>query len=222
VAARPKLSELWLLRHAAVQGEDRAIGWHDIELSAAGRSSLHRCAHLLPFTEFQLHSSDLQRARATAEAIAHHFGRAVQISAHWRELYFGAAEGRRWQELQERETAAMTDWGQHWLHRGLLGGESFADLIKRAAQALTRLSDAVSSDAAPLGPPALVVSHAGMMRAILALANHWPPARAMRHPIAYLGLRRVRLHAPVAHYWQRWQGSFLTPGAHDDSPDSVM
>ena len=99
-----------------------------------------------------VYSSPLRRALRLARALSP----VVRVDARLAEMDFGTWEGRRWEEIGERETEA---WATDILNFVLPGGESVAALRAR-----------VLDFAATLKDDAALVTHAGVMRV---LAGHW-------------------------------------------------
>jgi alpha-ribazole phosphatase len=99
-----------------------------------------------------VYSSPLRRALRLARALSAQ----PRVDARLREIDFGAWEGRRWDEIGERETGA---WAADVLNFVPPGGESVAALRARALDF-----------AASLENDAALVTHAGVMRV---LAGHW-------------------------------------------------
>jgi broad specificity phosphatase PhoE len=118
-------------------------------------------------------SSDLERARLTAGAIAR--GRPVEIDARWREMMMGEWEGLVWSEIAERfpEAAGRPNAGGRFVTPR--GGESFAALETRVGAALWDLRTRF-----PGGGRVLVATHAGVLHALLALTLGEAEAEARR------------------------------------------
>src|ERR1700694_2280008 len=88
---------LWLVRHGLTDWnmQQRFCGHRDIPLSAQGRAqALWTAEQLLKESISAIYTSDLVRARETAEIIARQRMPAVQIreSVAWREIDFGEWE----------------------------------------------------------------------------------------------------------------------------------
>src|SRR5512137_3228681 len=106
-------------------------------------------------------SSDLLRARVTAELVAAELGLAVDhLDPALRERRFGSFEGLTREEVAARFPEA---WAGYLADPGPAppGGESRDEL-------LGRLLPAIASAVARLPGPLLVVMHGGAMRALLA------------------------------------------------------
>jgi alpha-ribazole phosphatase len=101
-------------------------------------------------------SSPLRRCAALAEALAAHLRAPLTLDPRWRELDFGAWEGRPWDAIPRPELHA---WAADLLHARPHGGESVAMLLARTRRALARCRAAPGRT--------LVVTHAGPIRAAL-------------------------------------------------------
>ena len=115
-------------------------------------------------------SSPLVRARSAADDYARRTGCALRIDDDWAELDFGDWDGRKRSEI-----VAMADGARQLeafyadpLHSAAPGGESWADLQRRIGLAI----DAILAEQE--FAPVLVVTHAGAIRAALALILGWP------------------------------------------------
>jgi broad specificity phosphatase PhoE len=111
-------------------------------------------------------SSDLARARETAAAIAGRALRSAELDPNWREMAFGGWEGLTWPEILVRFPETQADRPSNVPRfRTPPGGESFEDVCARVSTALRALLERV-----PQGGKALVVTHAGVLHALLRVA----------------------------------------------------
>jgi probable phosphoglycerate mutase len=90
------LLEFWLVRHGETDWnrERRVQGWTDIPLNANGRvqaKALSRQLEGIPFRV--LLTSDLTRARSTAEILRERLNTPICVTSELRERNFGEAEG---------------------------------------------------------------------------------------------------------------------------------
>ncbi len=156
------MARLFLMRHGrtADDGVKRFVGQTDPPLGAAGRRQAAWWRERLKGIGFaRIVSSDLARARETAEIIAGRRQPRVEPRAALREIHLGAWENRTLAEV--RQTLP-----EEWHARGRdlpgfrpPGGESFGDLQRRVAPEADGLLAA--------GADILVVAHAGVNRVIL-------------------------------------------------------
>jgi probable phosphoglycerate mutase len=163
--------EIILVRHASTAWSGRRYcGRSDPPLSASGRAEAVALADRLAPSlapSARLIASPSRRTVATTEAIAAAAGgQPFELDDRWREIDFGLAEGRTFDELRVIAPATATailagatefDWP---------GGETSRSLAARVAAAWLELAGA--------GVPAVVVTHAGPILHALALANGRP------------------------------------------------
>jgi len=153
---------LVLLRHGETDHnvEGRAQGHLDVPLNASGRAQAQRVAPVLArLAPAFVWSSDLQRARSTAEVVAAACGLPVRVDARFREFHVGThRQDRTWAEYQELfpdEAAVLL--GER---DGVVPGrESPADVQARWQPALGQAAEAV-----PAGGCGIVVAHGASLR----------------------------------------------------------
>ena len=163
-----------LVRHGATDWNRARLaqGQADIALNRMGRRQAREAAEALAGYELDaVYASDLQRAVATAQAIAGRQGLEVITDRDFREIDQGEWEGvhsdeirRRWPEL----------WGpaRHVSRRP--GGESPEEVSRRALAGLRRVLQAH-----PTGTVA-IVSHGGTIRWLVAAAKGYGVAGSQR------------------------------------------
>lgn len=81
-------------------------------------------------------SSDLQRARETAEPIATTCSLAVQCDQRLREIDFGRWDGKTFVEVDKAESGAATEWFTKPAEEAPHGGESLAEVHHRVGELL--------------------------------------------------------------------------------------
>lgn len=157
-----------LLRHGETQTPGRLLGRSDPALSEAGWRQVER--QTANRTWDLIVASPRQRTRAAAERLAADRHLAVRVDEGWAELDFGDWDGRLLAELRaDPSTAAALDAFYAVADaEGPPGGESWAALKTRVQPAVQRLA----ADAA--AKRVLVITHAGPMRAALAIACGLP------------------------------------------------
>ncbi|WP_370030157.1 histidine phosphatase family protein [Oceanicella sp. SM1341] len=172
----------WWLRHGPT-GAARAVGHTDLPASFPDEAALVRLRAALPQGAV-LVSSDLTRARQTAERLGAFPLRLPDTSA-LRELDFGRWENRAFDEIERAEPEAARAF---WTRPGPTpapGGESWDALMARVSAAIAAL------EAAAPGADLVLVSHAGPIRAALALALGLGPEQAFAFRIDPLSLTRI-------------------------------
>jgi probable phosphoglycerate mutase len=159
------VTTLLLARHGETDWnrELRIQGHSDVELNDEGRAQARALAEELAGVALAaVYSSDLSRARETAEIVAAGRGLPVQVDPDLREREYGSWEGLTRAEIERR-------FGSHARH----DGESDEAVRGRMVGAVSRIV------AANPGARVLVVSHGG---ALNALWHHAFGARRGRWP----------------------------------------
>jgi len=165
----------------------RFQGQSDVELDEAGRAQARALGASLKHDVFDvIASSDLVRARETATAIAGRALHADELDPAWREMAFGGWEGLTWPEILERFPQTAADRPSNVPRFGTPpGGESFDEVCARVATALRELLERV-----PAGGKALVVTHAGVLHALLRVALGSAESEALRVRFVPAGVTR--------------------------------
>jgi alpha-ribazole phosphatase len=162
VAGRASL--IYLLRHGHVVGAEtrRFIGHLDVPLSELGeRQCAAQAARLRGIELAAVFSSDLARARRSAQIIGAPHGLAPTPVPALREMSMGRWEGLTAAEIRAREPEAFADWMARVGEFPFPEGESVPDLVARAVPAFEALV------AAHHGRAIVVVGHGGTNRALL-------------------------------------------------------
>lgn len=149
---------LYLVRHGESEANaaKRYAGQSDSPLTARGREQAQAVAAALRSVRFdRVISSDLARARDTAEVIAREHGLEVEAYPELREIDVGEAAGRSIEDAKER-----FDWGPgrfvEWP-----GGESLEEVRDRVVSAIDRIVGASP------GRTICIVGHGGVTRILV-------------------------------------------------------
>jgi broad specificity phosphatase PhoE len=121
-----------------------------------------------------IYSSDLQRAHATAKAVARRLGSEVILRPALREIHFGRWEGLSWRQIARQFPRLSRMWLTRFPHHPIPGAERFDAFKKRVAR---ELDEIVTANA---GNCAAIVTHAGVARLILAGALGVPDRNLFR------------------------------------------
>jgi alpha-ribazole phosphatase/probable phosphoglycerate mutase len=158
------VKHLLLIRHAETDMAGRFCGHSDPELSPRGRQQLAGVVdRLSEYAIQQIYTSDLRRARQTAEAIASHFGIGVEVRPGLREIHFGLWEGLSWSEIEACDPVLAKSWAERYPNCTAPGGESLQRFERRAR------AESAFLFAAATECPIAVVAHAGFMRVLLTM-----------------------------------------------------
>jgi broad specificity phosphatase PhoE len=151
------------------------LGRRDPSLSELGRVQAARLASAaVQAGALAIWNSPLRRARETAEIAAAAVGVAPAVLDDLIESDRGDWEGQTHEHLAAADPDLFAAFEAADPDFAFPGGESLADQVRRTRDALAVVAAG--------GTPALVVAHAGTIRAaLLALGRRPPPERALSH-----------------------------------------
>lgn len=174
---------LLLWRHGLTEYNlsKRMQGQVDIPLGMAGLAHAARAAAVLAEQHpTAIISSDLKRARSTAEMLAMATGLEVRHDARLRERSFGLFEGLTRAEIRERWPEAFDAW-----RRGeevpAIGIEPRADVGERVAECITEAAAELASDAVLVAVGHGASIAAGATRLVGLSPNGWHGITAMEN-----------------------------------------
>lgn len=157
---------IYLMRHGADPSE-RYGGWSTYGLTEKGRTQVHNAkSKLLNKGVTQIFSSDLIRAKETAEIVADELSLRVTYLPQFRESNNGVLAGMLKTEAAEKYPGIYwnaLDWTETWP-----GGESPKQFFHRIQRAWYEFKKQVGDD------NVLLVSHGGVMNVILCLEKGIP------------------------------------------------
>lgn len=136
------MSKVYLIRHGEVawNSENAYVGATDLPLNEHGREQAERLADALKSKEISaVYSSDLSRARETAEIVAGRLGLEVHTDSALREVNYGEWEGLSENEIAARYPDVYAEWRENPMDIQIPGGESFGELVTRALPAFQRI-----------------------------------------------------------------------------------
>jgi 2,3-bisphosphoglycerate-dependent phosphoglycerate mutase len=155
-----RLTRVLAIRHGetAWNADGRVQGHQDIPLNERGREQARALAAALEGEAIDaVYSSDLQRARDTAEAFALPAGLPVLTDVKLRERTFGRLEGHTFAEIEQRWPDDPVRWRRREPGFAVGGGESLLVFYARCVEAATRLA------AAHPGQTIALVAHGGVL-----------------------------------------------------------
>jgi alpha-ribazole phosphatase len=175
--------ELYLVRHTA---PDVMPG------ICYGRSELDVCAgfaHELAaiqtkldgITPAALYSSPQLRCLRLAQAMG--LGQPI-LDDRLMELHFGNWELQAWEEIPRDE---LDRWASNYVDHTPPGGESFRALHRRVTEFINEIKKM------PCAAPVVIVTHAGVIRAMLAEVLQLPLTEAFRFQLAFGGVTQLLL-----------------------------
>lgn len=190
------MARIYLVRHGETDWNraERFTGQQDVPLNEPGREQARRLGRRLQAPWTHCFSSDLGRCTETAQLLLAGYPSAPDAKAlsDLREIDGGQFEGLTRDEQHRR----FPDW--HSAHSTaddpdrvpFPGGESFRQLKERSIAAITRLGKSEG--------PVLVVTHGGVIRAVLSHVLGVPSGRLARLAVDNCGVTVVEWESPLA------------------------
>ncbi len=175
-----------LLRHGEPEG-GRAYRGHSIDdpLSETGWQQMWDAVGSHSPWE-QIVSSPLQRCQAFAQKVGERCNIPVAIETDFKEVGFGAWEGKTPLQIQENNLKAYDNFYRDPVNCRPAGAEPIEDFILRVNQAYESLL------AHHINKHILVIAHAGVMRAIIANVLHAKPIGMYKIKVNNAGITRIR------------------------------
>ena len=169
------MNKILLIRHGetAWNAERRLQGYLDIPLNEEGERQARLLAEALESESIDVVvSSDLHRARQTAQAVATLRGMPLHVDPALRERCYGGFEGLLYSEIEQRFPAEFAAWQARdidaILPPGKNRGESFRQFYTRATSAI------LATAAAHPGRTIAMVAHGGVLECAYRMARALP------------------------------------------------
>ncbi len=159
------MTTLLLVRHGETDWnrDGRWQGHSDTKLNEVGRRQARELAEALKGIDV-IYSSDLARARETAEIVGERLGLDVHLEPRLRERSFGAWEGLSSAEIE----ADFADQHRRWQAGDGFGADDAEPFDAFAARVRSGLDEILARHP---GKSVLVVAHGGSIRVIQAVAS---------------------------------------------------
>lgn len=173
--------EIYLVRHTTPDvPKGVCYGQSDIEVASSFPKEIDQVFSKLPKGFDRVYSSPLKRCSLLAEEL----GSELILDSRLMEMNFGSWEMQDWDKIPKAE---LDPWMVDFVNTRVTQGESFNDLIDRVNQFLKNLK-------AESLETVCIVSHAGVIRAILGLYLEMVPANFFKLQVDYGGVSKVKLH----------------------------
>ena len=146
--------------------DTRIQGHLDIPLNDTGLWQARQLARALADEPVAaIYTSDLQRARATAQAVADTTGAPLTPEPDLRERSFGHFQGRTFAQIEAELPEDALRWRKRDPHYAPQGGESLVTLRERIARTVTALAQQ------HVGAQVVMVAHGGVLDVLYRLAT---------------------------------------------------
>lgn len=175
------MTSWWWVRHGPTH-ERAFVGWRDVPADLSDLAALARLSAALP-EEAALVSSDLLRARATADALTAPGRTRLAHARALREFDFGAWDGETFDNVAARDPDLSRAF---WERPGDIappGGESWNAVAARVSGFVASLNERHEH--------VIAVAHVGVIMTQLAVARGVDPQAAIAQRIDNLSLTRL-------------------------------
>ena len=184
---------LLFIRHAETALAGTFCGHTDPPLNDAGLAQLTPLlARIAEIPCTAIHTSDLERARTTAEFIAEPRNLPIHSSAALREIDFGDWETLSWEQIEQRDPAYAARWVAEFPNLPAPGGEPIPQFKHRVLSEISRLRRQAQDIA--------IVTHAGVLRVVLEELGHFAPHHAWERTREYTCTIRCTQQSPSGHF----------------------
>jgi len=164
--------DIYLIRHTKTDTlNGLCYGQSDVELAKSFLEEVHQLQQKLPELKANsmIFSSPLTRCVKLAEKLSEN----VTTDARLLELDFGDWENRPFDDI---DAAVLQQWTDNFVHVAPPNGESFIDLCQRVGAFWQDVVQGMH----PAAEQILIITHAGVIRALLAHILKLPPANAFQ------------------------------------------
>ena len=175
-------TDISLLRHGETEGGARYRGSTDVALTAAGWAAMWAAVGDKNWD--RIVCSPLQRCADFARALAQQRSLPLALDTRWREMNFGAWEGKTAAEITGADAAALARFWEDPSNNGPPGGEPLAAVRARVLDAWRDVTSSRQST--------LVITHGGPIRLILCHEAGHPFERLLEMDVAFASLHRLR------------------------------
>lgn len=173
--------DIYLIRHTQTATETGlCYGQTDVPLAASFAAEVEQLKLKLPALdpESLIYSSPLSRC----QHLAQQFSAPIITDTRLSEVNFGAWENQRFDAL---DPELVKHWSNNFVEQGPPGGESFSELCQRVGEFWQEL---LKVDAAQV----FLITHAGVIRALLAQVLQLPLAHAFQFKIDVASVHKLQ------------------------------
>ncbi|ODS23914.1 hypothetical protein AB835_06220 [Candidatus Endobugula sertula] len=176
-----------LLRHGQCEGGHCYRGSLDVALSQIGQQQMFQRLSLLSPQWQGIVSSPLVRCADFAKSVAEQYAIPLQIDDRFKEVGFGEWEGKHIDEVWRTQQALVEAWGNDPVTYSPPDGEPADRFVERVVRGFEAVVDTYSSK------PLLLVSHGGVIRALLVHILSMPVITMNRLDVPFACLSRIQV-----------------------------
>ncbi|HUN67566.1 MAG TPA: histidine phosphatase family protein [Burkholderiales bacterium] len=208
-------TRLCVVRHGetAWNAEHRVQGQLDVPLNAIGQAQALAASKVLAQEKFDaIYSSDLSRARQTAQPTASAISMEMRLERNLRERHYGIFERLTYAEVKTRYPEDYARFEARDPDYAFRTGESLRDFSARSIAAISRIAEQNRDQSI------LVFTHGGVLDKLYRFITGLPLSAPRDFGIPNAGLNRIEVTAAG---WQirTWADVAHLDGALDDLPE---
>ena len=167
--------EIYVIRHTHVAvAPGVCYGQSDVDVSATFKEEVSQLKGKLPEHFDRIYSSDLSRCSRLAEELA--YDCEIVKDSRLRELNFGVWEQNRWDDV---EVDSIKRWSESFDVTAPPNEETYSDLVGRVQSWYNEVKS--NSDSERI----LVITHAGVIRALWAILLEIPLLNSFKIPVGF-------------------------------------
>ena len=207
-------TRLCLVRHGetAWNAEHRVQGQLDVPLNSIGQVQALAASKVLAQEKFDaIYSSDLTRARQTAQPAASFLAKEILLEKDLRERHYGIFERLTYAEVKLRYPEDYARFAAHDPEYAFRTGESLKDFSARSIAVVSRLAQEHE------GQNILVFTHGGVLDMLYRFVTGLPLNAPRDFGIPNAGLNRIEV-TPAGSRIRAWADVAHLDGALDDLP----
>ena len=208
----PHLTRLCIVRHGetAWNAEHRVQGQLDLPLNAIGLAQAQAASKVLGREKFDaLYSSDLSRARQTAQPAADLLSMPILVEKDLRERHYGIFERLTYAEVKVKFPEDYARFAAREPEYAFRTGESLKDFSARSISIITRIAETHK------GKSILVFTHGGVLDKLYRFVTGLPLSAERDFGIPNAGLNRIEV-TPAGWQIRAWADIAHLDGALDD------
>lgn len=176
-----------ILRHGQPEGGDIFRGSTDVVLTPLGWQQMQISVDKLKVPWEKVVSSPLKRCADFSQKLNDEKSIPVDVNNEFREIHFGDWDGKLVSEISQTDEAFMRLWKDPD-NFCAPNGENFQDFSRRVNTAWNELHQS------HIGQHILLVTHGGVIRALLSELLNMPRASMNKFDVPYASLSRVKIY----------------------------
>jgi alpha-ribazole phosphatase len=171
------------VRHAPTEAEGVCVGNGDVPCTVSAQDAAAKILLAVSGRRFAcVWSSSLERCRGPATLIARALGLPLCVDERLKEIDLGQWQLRTWSSIEATEPEQYKSWLEHWLTQTPPGGELPYEMLGRVEEWWRHLAPGIH----------LLISHAGVNRALRVLMGGKTWTEAMGGPVPHLQAESFR------------------------------